>query len=281
MIRIGIIGTESKHSEFFAGVLSSGAFPDACCVGICCKDRPERADYVRRHSGADRFFASEEELIGASDAVMICYRDGGKHAACARMCAAAGRPFFVDKPFGVTPADAEEIVGAAEDSGVPMMGGSTLVFDPQIGPARRAMSKACGLWVSYAADPGSPYHGYHFYGSHLMDIALSVDGRVPLSVRAVGHCGAVTAVLNGQDGVQTVLQSNPKFVVPAVAVLSENGLETFRLDDSACYSNGLAAFIGMVRSGKPPVPYGRYLLSVKLVGAVVESMDSEKTVFLS
>ncbi len=279
MIRIGIIGAESKHSEFFASLLNSGEFPDICCSGICYNDCPERADYVQKYSGINIFFDSEKSLIMESDAVMICYRDGEKHMESALMCAAAGKPFFVDKPFSITAADAEKIIKASTDAGIPMMGGSTLAFDPQIYLAQQAIPKAFGLWISYAADPCGAYHGYHFYGSHLTDILLSLISRLPLSIRAMNNSGAVAAVLNYPNGFQTVLQSNPNFTVPAITVLSAKGSESFHLNDKTCYANGLTAFINMIKSGKPPVPYEKYILSVRCVNAIIESMNSEKTIF--
>ena len=276
MISVGIIGAESKHSKAFAELLKSGMFPDARFGGIYGGDLPEKKQDGAWRSGGNRVFDSETALIRANDAVLICYRDGSRHLPCARMCAESGKPFFVDKPFSITVKDADEIIQNAVNADVPMMGGSTLVFDSQLNLARQAIPEARGLWVSYAADLHSVYHGYHFYGSHLAEIMLTLRPGLPLSVSAFADGGSVTAVADYPNGFQAVLQSNPQFTVPVVTVLSLNRVQMFQLDDTSCYRNGLSAFINMIKTENPPIPYIRYRDSVASVNAVMESIRSGK-----
>lgn len=281
MISVGIIGAESKHSKAFAELLKSGMFPDARFGGIYGGDLPEEKQNGAWRSGERRFFDSEASLIRANDAVLICYRDGSRHLPCVRMCAEAGKPFFVDKPFSITVKDVDEIIQDAVNADVPMMGGSTLVFDSQLNLARQVIPESRGLWVSYAADLHSIYHGYHFYGSHLAEMMLTLLTGLPLSVCAFADGGSVTAVADYPNEFQAVLQSNPQFTIPVVTVQLLNRVQMFQLDDTSCYRNGLSVFVNMLKTGKPPIPYVRYRNSVAFVNAVTESIGSGKPFFFS
>lgn len=63
MIKFGIIGTENKHSEFFARLLEEKQFPEVCCGGVWGGDAPGRIECVCSYFGMNHVILTDEQLI--------------------------------------------------------------------------------------------------------------------------------------------------------------------------------------------------------------------------
>ncbi|HEY6730606.1 MAG TPA: Gfo/Idh/MocA family oxidoreductase [Solirubrobacterales bacterium] len=113
-LRIGIAGTG------FVGRIHARAarLAGARLAGVAAST-PERAAAARAELGAERDFASAEELVSADgvDVVHIC-TPNHLHLPLARAAIAAGKHVICEKPVALDSAEAEELAAAAERAGV-------------------------------------------------------------------------------------------------------------------------------------------------------------------
>ncbi len=117
-VRWGIIGcgdvTEVKSGPAFARV------PNSSLVAVMRRDADKARDYAQRH-GVPRWSADASEIIDADDvdAVYVA-TPPGSHAEYVRRAAAAGKPVYVEKPMALGPVEAESMVAACAEAGVPL-----------------------------------------------------------------------------------------------------------------------------------------------------------------
>ena len=114
VVRFGIIGP-GKVAELHATALSR--IPGAALAGVAGRS-PDRVRSLAAAHGA-RAFTSPEAMVRdvGIDAVIIC-TPHPLHREQAVMAAQAGVHVVIEKPMALTPADCDEIIGAAESSGV-------------------------------------------------------------------------------------------------------------------------------------------------------------------
>ena len=109
IIGAGFIGRVHARSSRLAGAIIAGAAASA----------PDRAEGARREIGAERGFATAEELIAADgiDVVHIC-TPNHLHLPLARAALQAGKHVVCEKPLALDAAGAAELVELAADSGL-------------------------------------------------------------------------------------------------------------------------------------------------------------------
>lgn len=117
-IRWGFIGcgdvTEVKSGPAFSRVPGSS-------VSVVMRRNGElAADYARRH-GVPRWTTDAREVVNAADvdAVYVA-TPPASHREYVELVAAAGKPVYVEKPLARTAAEAEAMVAACEQAGVPL-----------------------------------------------------------------------------------------------------------------------------------------------------------------
>lgn len=202
MKKIGLIGCESTHAAAFAKAYN---FPNEngtehygdlrVAAALEGEGAQELQDY-----GVKTVY-SLDELLERVDAVMITGRRGSQHKKYALPVLRAGKPLFIDKPFTSDVKDAQELADAIDAFGVPVMGGSgcKLCRDVQIirSTARQWIADRALLsgMLSFASIPDSPYDGFWFYASHLVEICLEIFGGEILSVSAVKNDDSLVATL--------------------------------------------------------------------------------------
>lgn len=157
----------------------------------------------RRHAiealGYQDAVADYRELLAdpAIDAVSIC-SPNFLHHEIALAAAAAGKPFWIEKPMGRSARESREIAEAARDAGVVTSVGFNYRHAPAIAEARRlvrsgALGRITNVRVSfladYSSDPRSPLTWRYLEGqagsgvtgdllSHGLDLAQFVVGRI-------------------------------------------------------------------------------------------------------
>ncbi|NLF28147.1 MAG: Gfo/Idh/MocA family oxidoreductase [Clostridiales bacterium] len=270
-MRIGIIGCQSKHAEFFGALLNRERIVDgARATHICAVDEPARLPYVLEKAEIPNVCESAEELVSAIDAALVTTRRAETHLPYARLCLEAGKPVFVDKPFAAASGEAGEMVRLSAERNVPLMAGSTFCFLPEIPAWRAALSEAKSILLRYWADPDSPFGGFSFYGSHLTDLASALfDGARRVFAARTGE---VVSCVVEYDKRQVILQTSAQHGAVEAVCDKEGSLHTLRLDDGNCYARGLEAFFRAVRDGVPDGHHDRLIASVRLLSAVNESL---------
>lgn len=179
MLRIGLIGTENSHITHFTRLLNvEHRHPGVRAVALV-GGWSERNRELRELGGIGTVVDEPAELVDLVDAAIVSTRDGAQHLDHARPLLQAGKPVLVDKPLAASVADAEELLGLAEQHGGLLLSCSALRFVQEIedfvpaedtGPLRH-------LHVVGPADPDSEYSGLFFYGIHHVEAALEILGN--------------------------------------------------------------------------------------------------------
>ncbi|MEA5051141.1 MAG: Gfo/Idh/MocA family oxidoreductase [Oscillospiraceae bacterium] len=272
-MRIGIIGCQSKHAEWFGALFNRENIAPGCRVeAICPVDEPARLPYVLSLTDIPAVENDPAALIARSDAVLVTTRLADTHPALAGACIDAGRPVFVDKPFAPDAAAARALLARAREKGVPLVAGSTFCFLPELDALRAPLERSSSVSFRYRADPDSPFGGYRFYGSHLTDLcSLFFSGALAVSSKRAGD--SVCSTVRYADRLVT-LESGPRLDSPCIVYEQEGKLRVAAPDDAPCYRAGMQAFLAAVQSGRGMENTDRLAASSGLLAAIVRSLES-------
>jgi len=251
--KIGIIGCQSKHAEFFGSLFNiDKIFPGYSAAFLLGDDDPQRLPYVQDKAQIPTICSSAHELIELSDGVLITYRMSEQHFDPAMLC--------IQKA---------------------VLGGSTLCFDPQLETLVEISQTSTFGTITYRADPESPFGGYRFYGSHLTDLCSMIFGTQALSADSTRFGDAVCTVVKYPNR-SVILHSQPDLEKPQVIYSTQDSLSYTTLDDKSCYRNGMQVFIKMVETGTPaPRKLDQLIFSVNLLDAIMRSLASGKEIELT
>ncbi|MCK4545820.1 MAG: Gfo/Idh/MocA family oxidoreductase [Candidatus Eisenbacteria sp.] len=126
-IGIGLIGL-GHHGTRYARHLS-GNVPGVSLAAVCRRDRSRGAPLARELG--TRYFEDYRDLLDdpAVDAIVIV-SPTSRHLEMAVAAAERGKPILLEKPIGVTAAEADRIIKAARTHSAPLMVAQTLRFEP-------------------------------------------------------------------------------------------------------------------------------------------------------
>jgi len=279
MIRIGIIGTESSHAGAFSQIINCprSDFADMHVAALYGPDRAT-AEAVADVCGGACIADSLQKLTAQVDAVMITARKRSLHYAYALPLIEQKMPLFIDKPLTCSVEQAEKLLERARLLGVPILGGSGCKLSEELRAlsAKVAAMRKTGELISasmcYAADPDSPYDGFWFYGSHLVEMALEVFGYEVKSVGAVQNGKTITALLRYAD-LDITLVFSPGVQVPSCTVFSKKETILTEIPVGPIYRNTVEAFAAMLRTGRMPFSYGKLLAPVKVIDGILQALQ--------
>lgn len=283
MFKIGIIGTENSHATALATLFRDDpAFSDIQVVAVG-GDYPESNQQIASDLGIGMIAERPEDMLGLVDAVMVTARDGIYHAPFARPFLETGIPMFIDKPFTVDLAEGKAFAKEARDRGVPLMGGSTLKYAYDIllltneADKRKASGELCGGCVTAPLQISSPYSGFFFYSSHLVEMSLAIFGHDPKAVTAFRRGDHVTALVDYENFSVTnaFIGSGKQY---AAQVFSKKQIYTRNVELSFVTKGIATDFANMLRTGKMPQSYEELVYPVLYMNAIKESYESGKTV---
>lgn len=162
-VRWGIIGvgdvTERKSGPGFQRAERSAL------VAVMRRDGAKAADYARRH-GVPRWYDDADALINDPevDAVYIA-TPPDSHRDYAVRVAGAGKPVYVEKPMARTSAEAEEMIAAAQQAGVPLFVAYYRRAIPRFGTVKQLLDdgaigavRAVSVRLQSPAQPWEPDH---------------------------------------------------------------------------------------------------------------------------
>lgn len=283
MYRIGLVGSENSHARAFAKVFSQDpAFHDLVVTAVCGSEGREKSEKVREYFPDAVIMDRPEEMLPLVDAVMITSRDGIFHYPYARIFLEAGKPAFVDKPFTVNSGEARTLIALAKEKKLPLCGGSSLKCCPDtvmFGEKRKQLgAKIRSGFASAPLQPDSPYSGFYFYASHLVELCLAVFGWEPEAVTAVQASSGMT-VLFHYDGFDAVCSYTPGCYRYFVQLTGEdNVLEAKEIDLEPAYRLEAEEFAVMLRTGVMPYSYEQLTEPVFCMNAIEESCKTGKRV---
>ncbi|QYM79062.1 Gfo/Idh/MocA family oxidoreductase [Horticoccus luteus] len=211
-IKFGLIGLDTSHVLVFSDTFNNAEgkqfLPGARVVAAWPGGSPDLESSRSRVPGytaevRDKFGVeiadSIEDVVAASDAILLTSLDGRVHREqFARVAAAGpGKPVFLDKPFALTEADARAIFATAKAHDVPLFSSSSLRFTGALTRVVTAETKRTVRGADFhgpvALEPTNP--GFFWYGIHAVEMLYATMGRGCGSVRCVTteHYDLVTA----------------------------------------------------------------------------------------
>ena len=273
-MRIGIVGTENSHAEGVVRYLNiDRRFPDHRVTALA--DGPaDRNRQLADLGGIATVAEQSRDLIGTVDAVIVCARDGRRHRDQTLPLLSAAVPVFVDKPFACDVADARTMLAAAARHDVAISSFSALRWTTQvttlagqIGDGMRTVA------VSGPADPASEHGGLHFYGVHVVEIALALVSGHPLECITVADCDdavVATARAGETDVLLEFVKPRDGQVIPwRVATTGAHGSTVQQLRLTPDYDlPALDIVLRMFENGRRPLPDRQLLAAVAALVAI-------------
>lgn len=208
-IRMGLVGAGPWANVFTGPLLAAG--PHLVLDAVWAR-RPDATQALAGRLGATAV-ASIDELIDRCDAVAFAVPPDVQ-ADLAATVAAAGRPVLLDKPIGMTLAQAERLAGTIEQAGVV----SQVVLTNRYLPAMREFLADAAEFVAHGASAaflgGGAMEGHYFgtpwrlaegglldLGPHVFDALDAAVGTI-VEVSAKGDpLGTVVATCTHRNGV--------------------------------------------------------------------------------
>lgn len=279
MTRIGIIGSENSHALAFSQIINTTqAHPDMRVVGIYGEDA-EASRNVYETCGLEFIARDATEMLGRIDAVMVTSRDGSLHADYARPYIDAGLPIFIDKPITNEGAQTVEILRYAQARGVPLAGGSSVKHATDTQTLQRAAQKARAdgtlsgghVWAPIKMD--SPYGGFYFYASHLIETAMMIFGYDALRVHAIEKQTNICVTLEYADFAIPLTYTTVANLYGGT-VLTTSEIVSHRIVLAGCYEIEVAHFAHMVRTGEAPQPLEELALPVIAMNAIRRAYET-------
>ncbi|HRJ07618.1 MAG TPA: Gfo/Idh/MocA family oxidoreductase [Prosthecobacter sp.] len=234
-------------------------------------DNPADAPLVAKASLIENIVARPEEVIGQVDAVVIATDDGDDHARRARPFIEAGLPVFIDKPLATNVPDLRQFARWQREGRV-LLSTSGMRYAPetrlsaeqkeQIGDPRWITSFTCKTWERY--------------GIHALEAVAPLVGPGFLTVRAHSQPGSDVAHLTHRSGVQVTLAAihDAYGSFGAVHLYGTKGQIPLLLRDTYhAFRGQLTAFIEMLRTGQPPLPFSE---TVELMAVLIAGIQSRE-----
>ena len=285
MYSIGILGTLNIHSQIYLDLFN-------CNCDAAYSLNRARVNYIY---GFDHALTQEVAIKGNVpfvvnspsdmydhiDAAMVIFRHGKYHAEYAIPFLERGIPVFIDKPFTISNEDAEAIVNASEKYKTAIMGGSSLKYAPDLLSLKQMMGQTLGTVqaasISFPATFSNEYGGLHFYGTHHVEMALSLFGYDCRTVHAFKAGDAVTAVLH-YDHFNVTLYFLPESKKNYIIIHGKNDTVIREIDQTLIFKEQMRRFIAMLDTGEMPQPPTELVDSVRVMNAVIEAIVSGKEV---
>jgi predicted dehydrogenase len=156
-------------------------------VGVFDTDMAHAAEAAATYGC--RAFASSEELLGNVDAVTVAVPTPSHHDV-GMTCLRRGIPVLMEKPLAVTLAEADELVAAAEASGVVLAVGHVERFNRAVRAARGVLDRPAfveGIRLAPFQPRGTDVAVVLDLMIHDLDLAIHLVGGAPaVEVRASG-----------------------------------------------------------------------------------------------
>lgn len=213
-IRLGIVDCDTSHVVAFTQRLNHRDIAEdqwvdgaqvVAAVPLPSLVSPERVGPFTeqlRGYGID-VLGRPEDLLGRVDGVLIESVDGSVHRERALPFIEAGVPVWIDKPFTCSTEDAQALVDAARQRGVPLFSASSLRFDLPIQEVLAQRAQAGRVIGVEAYTPASQHPrnpGFFHYAVHGVEMVYALMGRGCRRVRAIHQEGADLAIGEWDDG---------------------------------------------------------------------------------
>lgn len=231
-------------------------------------DDPADAPKVAAASLIEHVVRNPEEVIGQVDAVIIATDDGSDHARRARPFVEAGLPVFIDKPMATTLPELRQFLHW-QRAGAVLLSTSGMRYAPEmqadfsaLGELRWITSFTCKSWERY--------------GIHALEAVAPLMGPGFRSVRAQSNERGDVMQITHASGLHLSLGAlhDAYGSFGAIHLHGTQGDLALKLRDTYhAFRGQLLAFIELLRSGQPPLPFEQ---TVELMAVLIAGIRSRQ-----
>ncbi len=283
MIRIGMIGADSTHTEAWTQLVNPADSPlygRAQVVKLWGEDA-EQARAKAQEWQIPEVVETPADALEDVDLAMVVNRYGEDHPPHARLAIEAGLPTFVDKPFANEMEDVHSLVRLAAERDVPLMSCSALRYAGEVMELQERMAGFgalnCAVVSGAAAGDFPDPRAMHpfFYGIHATELlhTLLGSGAEAVTTRRTERCDiGLVHYADGRQGVVNLLHETPGLYHGAVYG-AEGWGEADIVDGDRFYTETLARVIQMAVSGETPFPIAWTVEVMAIMAALVRSAE--------
>ncbi len=234
-------------------------------------DDPVDAPKVASASLIQNVVNRPEDVIGQVDAVVIATDDGNDHVERARPFIEAGLPVFIDKPMATNVADLRQFL-QWHRAGRIMLSTSGMRYAPEmrlneeqwahLGDLRWITSFTCKTWERY--------------GIHALEAVEPLLGPGFLTVQAHSDAGGDVMHITHRSGVRLTIGAlhDAYGSFGAVHLYGTKGDLPLKLCDTYhAFRGQLVAFVDMLHTGTPPLPFEE---TVELMAVIIAGIRSRE-----
>ena len=215
------------------------------------------------------------DLKGKVDAVIVARDDYERHFEMAIPFLEDGTPVFIDKPLTLVKDELKRFIPFIE-KGL-LMSCSGMRYAAELDPLRSSSD----VLENITAINGAVLFDWEKYGIHLLEAVLGTIQSRPFAVSSL-NTRCETFVIQMENDVLLTIHALGK--VPKVFQLdffSANGHFSCQLKDNfSAFRRTLAHFVGMVKNGKPAIPQGEIIMTIKTLMAGRLAATEGRTVYL-
>jgi len=292
MFRIGILGSDNSHALAFAKLCNipdeNGIYnyDDVRITAIYGHDdAPEHTAEVAKEGKIEFIAKTPEEFIGKVDAVMVVNRRGSLHVPQILPFVEAGYPVWMDKPVASSTEDIEKLRIACEKNNTLITGGSTIKYNHDIISMRNRIESdffgdVMGGNMNFPGDLSSEYEGLWFYGSHLVEMMLSVFGYDVKGILASKVADGNISVIAKYEKFQVTLNYLANVWGYNITVYGTKNVLTIPMDISTIYKLGFEKFVEMLRTKRMPLSFENLVKPVYILDAIYKSLEEKREIEL-
>ena len=289
MIRLGVIGGECSHAEYFAYYFNTKNdkgeynFPDYRVTAISGHYKKENQEI------ADKFFVEKVfdnplDMLDCVDAIMITSRDGKFHYEFVKPFLEKGIPAFIDKPITTDYAQAQKLIAFAKEHGALLCGGTTLKYSTHVLDfAKIVKENRKGVFGGHLVTPvftDCEWSGFWFYASHLVEVCLLIYGKEIKSLYASNNGGNVSVVFDYGEFSVVGQYANERANCYQMTLILEDGNITNPMVDERNLDVGCEKFIEMLETKKMEESYEDLIYPVFIIEKIIESYTTNKRVII-
>lgn len=234
-------------------------------------DDPTDAPKIAAASLIENVVADPLDVIGQVDAVIIATDDGNDHVRRARPFIEAGLPVFIDKPLAINAADLSQF-GEWQREGKILLSTSGMRYAPEmrltdaqhehLGELRWITSFTCKTWERY--------------GIHALEAVAPLIGPGFLTIQAQSDATGDVMQITHRSGVRLTIAAlhDAYGSFGAVHLYGTKGELALKLTDTYhAFRGQLVAFIDMLHTGQPPLPFAE---TAELMAVIIAGLCSRE-----
>ncbi len=279
MKKIVILGCENSHADGFLNVLREEELPLEV-LGVY-SDESDAAKRVSEKFGVP-ILQHFDDAVGKVDGVMITARHGGRHFPLAAPYLPSGVPLFIDKPFSCSLADGRAFCEELKKYKNPVCGGSVMPKIPDVRTLRDTVAcsgigEIVGGSLIFPTFTDSPYGGYKFYASHMLETAMFLFGKDIRGVSAsIMGKNMYCELIYDSFRVQSTM-SDLRYYFSACIIGKHGTVEKKPILPSDMGKYELAEFSALLDGKAPKQTPDELLFPVRLIDAIDRALESGKS----